>query len=225
MNRTRLTIIIVALAMGAFAAPAAAKLTADYHFDGDLKNSHGPANDLSKVGPGGKFTHAQVFGHRDKVWEWPKGTGLRLGKAGKALGNDGETYTFVLLVRLNVCGSYRKLVDFDDRQSDEGWYEYSRSLYPYNLPGFDHSKKKIQPGEWRQIALTRGGGGNVHGYVGKTEIGHDADPDPDVALGPDKILHFLVDNVSGSEDSGGQIARLRIYDSALSAKAIKHLGH
>jgi hypothetical protein len=130
----------------------------------------------------------------------------------------------VLLVELDTTDSYRKLVDFDNLQSDEGWYEYSRSLYPYDLGDFDYDKHRIPAGKFRQIVLTRNGHALVRGYVGDETIGMARDRHKHIALGADKILHFLMDDF-GSEESSGQIARLRIFDSALSPKQVKHLGH
>jgi hypothetical protein len=215
---------MAAIGMLVVPAYAGAKLTADYNFNGNFNNSAGPAGDLHKVGPGGSFKNVQVFGDSQRVWEWPEATGLRLNNANKAVGGNGGHYTFVLLLRLDATSGYRKLVDFDNRQSDEGWYEYYKSLYPYDLSNFDYDKERVHPGKWCQIALTRNGKGKVHGYVGDALIGHAGDPGKDEALGPDKILHFLIDD-SGGEESGGQIARLRIYDEALSSNKVKHLGH
>ena len=209
----------------AFVAGAGAKvkLSADYRFEDDLKSSTGSAPNLHEVGAGGLFGDAMVGGSSNGVWTWPAGDGLRLSQATKVLGSEGKTYTFVMLVNLDTVDSYRKLVDFDNLDADEGWYVYSESLYPYDLDRFDYSKQLIQAGTWRQIALTRAESGVVRGYVGKKTIGSAKDRHKDEALGPDKILHFLMDD-SGSEETGGEIARLRIWDDALSAKKIKHLG-
>jgi hypothetical protein len=108
-----------------------------------------------------------IGGTNNGVWDWPTGDGLKLRKATKVMGSPGKTYTFVFLVNLDTVSSYRKLVDFDNLDADEGWYVYSESLYPYDLSHFDYSQQLIQAGTWRQITLTRNSDGVVHGFVGK----------------------------------------------------------
>jgi hypothetical protein len=114
------------------------------------------------------------------------------------------------------------MVDFADRQEDLGWYVYSESLYPYDLSDFDYSKEKVQAGKWRQIVFTRDGHNFARGFVDGKQIGKDRDPNKEVSLHGDQ-LHFLIDDF-GSEHSGGMIARLRIWEDAMSPKQIKHLG-
>ena len=216
--------VIAAAAVAAVPALAsAATLEADYRFEGNLKSSGGNAPNLHEIGAGGLFGEATIGGRSDGVWSWPAGDGLRLSQATKVLGSQGKTYTFVMLVNLDAVSGYRKLVDFDNFDKDEGWYVYSESLYPYDLGAFDSSQQLIQAGEWRQIALTRNGKGVVRGYAGKTRIGTAKDRRKHEALGSDEILHFLVDDGGSAESTGGDIARLRIWDRALAAKQIKHL--
>ena len=100
------------------------------------------------------------------------------------------------------------------------------SLYPYDLPKFDDDEQVIEDDSHEQIALTRSEDGVVRGYVGDKKIGEAKDKHKDIALGDDKILHFLMDDAAGApnEESATSIARLRIWDDALSAKKIKGLG-
>jgi hypothetical protein len=228
LSRRWLATLVIPFVLAVFASSASAALTADYKFNGNFKNSHGPAKALTEADGSGIIKNSDVNGDPDQVWEWSAGTGLKLAKAGEALGNQGNTYTFVMLVRLEQVDSYRKLVDFRDLDVDYGWYVYSQSLYPYDLDNFDHSIQRIPGGQWRQIVLTRNKEGIVRGYVGGKELGHDKDKHNKETLGSDKVLHFLMNDthqMPGQEETGGQIARLRIYDDALSAKKIKRLGH
>jgi hypothetical protein len=214
---------VAAIGMLVVPAGAGAKLTADYNFNGAFKNSHGPAGDLKKVGSGGDFKKVHVLGHRQEVWDWPAGTGLKLSQANKALGGAGAKYTFVLLVNLNHVDGYRKLIDFDNRQTDYGLYVDDKTLYPYDL---DYSHNVIQKNHWYQLAMTRTLAGKVKGYVdGKKVVGTN-DSSAIETLGIDKLLHFLLDDThTNGEQTGGKIARLRIYDEALSGNKIDGLGH
>jgi hypothetical protein len=220
---------VVALGMaGTAAAAAAAAPSADYRFENNFNSSGGDAKSLVPEGPirmcppCAGFEKVKVNGKKQGVWGWPEGDGLRLNKANKVLGRGGDTYTFSMLVNLDTVDGYNKLVDFDNREEDEGWYVYEESLYPYDLSDFDYSKTPIQAGEWHQIVLTRGHG-FARGYVDGKLLGKDRDPNTEVALGTQNILHFLIDD-GGSEQSGGMIARLRIWEEALDKGDVKDLG-
>lgn len=224
-------IAVSALTAALMLAPGASahQPSADYGFEGNFKSSTGSAKNLKPVGPVrfcppcATFQKDKINGEKQGVWSWLEGDGLRLSKAFKVLGKKGKTYTFTMLVKLDSVDGYRKLVDFDNRNEDEGWYAYDESLYPYDLDEFDYSKQKIQAGKWRQITLTRDKKGLVRGFVDGKKIGKAKDPDKFLTLGSDHILHFLIDDGS-SEHSGGMIARLRVWDDALSPKQVKKLG-
>lgn len=218
------SMVFAALAPGA----ATAKPSADYRFEASFASSVNGATDLSPEGPDRscppcqEFDRVKVNGDRQGVWRWPTGDGLRLDRADKLLGHDGNTYTISMLVNLETVEGYRKLVDFRDRQADEGWYAYSESLYPYDLEDFDYSNQVIHAGEWHHIVLTRDGGGFARGYVDGKLLGKDRDPNRHVALRNAGPLHFLIDD-SGAEHSGGMIARLRIWESALDKGQVNDL--
>jgi Concanavalin A-like lectin/glucanases superfamily len=218
--------VIGCLAAAVTAAPAVAntKPNADYQFEGNLKSAVAGVPNLKALGTGGAFKRPRIMGTRDGVWTWPAGDGLRLDKASKAVGAAGH-YTIAMLVNLDSVDGYRKLVDFENLTADTGWYVYYESLYPYDLTDFDYTHQVIQAGTWRQIVLTRGKGGVVRGYVDGKKLGEAVDSAGDESLGADKVLNFLIDDQSGTEFSGGKIARLRLWDAALSGKQIKHLGH
>lgn len=246
MSRTLKTILTTIsaclIAVLAVAAPAGAstKLKADYRFEGNFKSATGSVARLHPettihVCPCAKLTKTNVGGTRQGVWQWPQGDGLRLGQADMALGHNGTTYTFVMLVKLHTVDGYRKLIDFDNLQNDPGIYAYNGALspYPYEV---DTTDTLIQPGGWYEIAVTRSKSGVVKGYRGGVCAPHDpcvlmhrvftvSDPNPDEVLGPDGFLHFLEDDAatSGAEASAGQIARLRIFNGPLSGRTIKRL--
>lgn len=219
--------------VGSFLALAgtatAAAPSADYRFEGSFASAVNGAGALRPEGPSRlcppceEFDKVKVKGERQGVWRWPEGDGLRLRNADKVLGHGGKTYTISFLVNLEKVDGYRKLVDFDDREKDEGWYVYDESLYPYDLDDFDYSEPRLEVGKWHQIVLTRDGRGFVRGYVDGKILGKDRDPDKHIALGPQNKLHFLIDD-GGSEYSGGMIARLRIWENAMDNAQVKDLG-
>jgi Concanavalin A-like lectin/glucanases superfamily len=213
-----------------------AKNTADYRFEGNFKNSSGPAADLAKFGPGGDFVRRRIGGPKQGVWKWPLGTGVQLKHAFKALDHKGRSYTFVMLVNLDSVSpspidGFGKLIDFD-RDEERGLYVHDGALVPYDL---DESGSVMQAGAWYQIAMTRSKDGTVKLYIDGVCPPADVclafnfllnrdDPDKTQVLGEKGVLTFFVDDKGPMfEQTSGMVARLRIYDDPLSKKRIKHL--
>jgi hypothetical protein len=210
------------LVAGVSSASAATKLTADYRFEGSLKSAAGSVAKLVREGPGGTFLTKRVKGSRDGVWQWPEGTGLRLDAAHLAVGPDKGTYTFVMLLRLDAVDGYRKLIHFKGINNDDGVYVDDGTLYPYDLA---YSDAVVEPLTWYQIVVTRDSTDMVRVYVDGTRVLRVADPAGSQVLGPDDVLRFLRDDEGTmTEESGGMIARLRIYNDALTAAQVGHLG-
>ena len=203
-------------------ASAAAKLKADYRFEGSLKSSVGSVTGLVREGPAGQFLIKRVKGSKEGVWKWPQGTGLRLDGAHLAVGPGKGTYSFVMLVRLDAVDGYRKLIHFKDLSDDNGIYVDDGTLYAYDL---DYSAVVVQPLVWYQIVVTRSATNSVRTYVDGTRVLRVADPTGTQVLGPDDFLRFLLDDEGTmDEETGGMIARLRIYNDALSATQVRNLG-
>lgn len=221
LTTTVVLVMITSMAVASTASSAGAKLKADYRFEGNLKNSVGSAAKLVREGPGAEFLTKRVKGSRDGVWMWPEGTGLRLDGARKAVGPDRGTYTFVMLLLLDNVDGYRKLIHFKDLAEDDGFYVDDGTVYPYDL---DYSADVVQPKTWYQIVLTRDSEDVVRVYVDGTRVLRVDDPEGTQVLGPDNFLRFLRDDEgTETEESGGKIARLRIYNGPLSGKRIQDL--
>lgn len=228
MVRMVRTAVVTALvgSMAAVAVPAAAvkipNPKADYRFEGNLKSSAGKQTRLVKEGTGIRFVRKRVFGVRERVLSWPEGSGVRLNRAGRVLGSNAGTYTFVMLIKLHKVDSYRKLIHFKDLLEDNGFYVDDGTLNAYPS---GYSAQVVQAGRWYQIALTRDSSGMVKAYLdGKRVLAID-DVDDDQVLGPDGFLRFVRDDeATETEESGGLMARLRIFSKPLTGKQLRALG-
>jgi hypothetical protein len=173
---------------------------------------------LVKVGTG--FTYG-IAGKSDGYLAWPKGTGLRLDTAKKALGTGGN-YTIAMLVKLTVTAGYGKLIDYDNLLSDNGLYNNDGRLVPYDLEGLGDPPAPIEAGKWVNIVLTRTGG-VAKGYVNGVRYFSLGDPEGMLALGSDEVLHFFMDDGNPDEETGGRVARLRIWRDPLTNYQATHL--
>ena len=211
----------VLIAMAAFLIPSSAdaSLQADYRFEGGLGSAVSGAPRLAAFGGTSDLGQDNVNGSSDGVLKYGSGTCLRLRNAKKVLGSPA-TYTFVLLVRLTNVDGYNKLIDFDNRTEDYGLYVDDGKLDLWNLDG---ESGNIRAKRYYQLAMTRTSDGKARGFIDRRRRVQDTDVDDVHVLGADEVLHFLCDD-GGSEQSAGRIARLRIYDNALSDGKILDLG-
>lgn len=201
-------------------AAATANLQADYRFEGDLNSDVGGAPKLKETAGDGSFGHDSVGDHTNGIFKYKKGTCLRLANAQKVI-KSATSYTIAMTVQLSDVDGYNKLVDLDNQTTEYGLYVDDKTLYPYST---DYSGEIIRAERYYDLALAREPSGQLRGYVDGRRRVQTQDPDDELVLGADKILHFLCDDeVTGTEESGGRIARLRIFDNAISDSAIRNL--
>jgi hypothetical protein len=221
----------VALVLGGLLATQSSAMAAvptpqaDYRFNLNLKSSvnRDDAPSMREVGDGFSYYFASIGGQRDNYLNWVSGSGLKLPNAQKVIGTPGD-YTIAMLVNLDDVDSvpadtYKKLVDFDDLQSGgsggDGWFVHEGFLHPYAVDDVPETgEPPITEQAWHLIVMTRVGG-NVKGYVDNERYFTLPDPTGEEVLGIEKVLHFLIDDGTGTEETGGKIARLRIWKNPL----------
>jgi hypothetical protein len=202
-----------------------------YFFHDNLAAEEKGAPDLIPTDPFGKngFETAQVLGLRKRVYRF----------IGKAFPNDQQAgLTFdnrkgflpsnqysveLVLTFLERDGQWRRIVDVEDRQSDNGFYAHpSNQLQVYPLPG---AGKRITTGEYFHVVLTVAKTGTVNAYLNGY---HQFSGMTDVMVinNPRKVMHFFLDNVVGpgqQEFSNGKVALIRLYNQVLSDKQVTEL--
>ena len=214
-------------ALGVGTASAAATVTADYRFLNSRASSAGTAPALTDVkstncgtkNPANKFTTATVSGRKVPVLSFPKDNGLQL-----STGVVGSSYTIVIVFEFTTDLTWRRLIDFTNSTSDTGLYADPSGqiyFYPYAV-GTD----TFAANKWVQVVLTRAAGSKkLIGYLnGKQEFTY-VDSTGAGVPGANPTI-FFHDNSTGGvscESSAGKVARIEIYNSALSASAVKAL--
>ena len=125
-------------------------------------------------------------------------------------------------MRLDNVDFYRKLIHFGGLNNDDGFYVDDGTLYAYPR---DDSHDVINADHWYQLALTRNAEGKVHAFIDGKRVLSVGDPNHTQVVGANDFLRFVIDDESTqTEESGGQMARLRIYDQALTDRAVHGLG-
>ncbi len=134
-----------------------------------------------------------------------------------------SNYTFVIDFRIDDLNGWRKIVDFKNLTSDEGFYVKAAGQLRWYGGGSEGPLNAIQPNTTVRVALTRdSSSGQVAAYVNGVQHFTEIDINSVGILSPENTIHFLRDD--GVEATSGAIDYLAIYDSALSASEVQALG-
>ena len=205
----------------AFIFASTPALVADYQFAGVYSSSVGEDPDLVDIGTGtNAFATDTVRGASQTVLVFPTGNGLELSPTTGLFAN--AVYTVAAVVRLDTISGYRRILDFKNASSDTGLYNLNGNLDFY--PVADGSLGPIAAGAYVQVALTRAADGTVTGYVNGVQQFSFADSSSLAVIDGSNVLRFFKDdNVVQNENSSGAVARIRIWDGALSATQVAAL--
>jgi hypothetical protein len=204
-------------------AGSAPVLKADYRFEGTLKSSVNGAPRLRNVGDGNSFVRVRVPGEgRTKVLQFPNGNGLKVDTDGLI---PAKRYSVVLTFRLASAGAddYARVLNptlpADD--NDNGLYLYNNYMTWYDEGSIDGTEGTVTPGEFVEVAFTRNSAGRIRVYVnGQPDISY-LETDGQAVI-QNHNLRFFVDN-SNAESSAGKVARIRLWNDALSARKVKRI--
>jgi hypothetical protein len=196
-----------------FSHGAAAALVADHRFQNDLHSAVAGAPDLVALGAGTSFaTEAVQCNPSRTVLTFPTGVGLKLAPMSSVLANTG-TYTVLFLVRYDVASGARKYLDFKNGTADNGLYDINGALAFYNVatsPTAPITTAYVDIGLRRDAAA-----GQVTGFIDGAPVLQASDG---IALGvvdANDAWRFFVDDMFGAEHSSGAVARIRVWDTAL----------
>jgi Concanavalin A-like lectin/glucanases superfamily len=213
-------LLAVALALVGASPSLAATLKGDYRFDGTHASSCCGAPPLSDLGPN-SFAEEVVGGTSQTVLAFPLSSGVSMPFGVIPTGS----YSIAIQFRLENVDGYRRLVDFSTGTTDRGLYDLNGQLNYYPLVNGTRSPPPIVPNRYTDVVLTRDAAtSRVIGYVdGREEIAFD-DVNGDAVFQPDTPVRFFKDdNLVGGEESAGAVARIRVYDGALTAAEVAEI--
>ena len=214
---------VAALAILPATSPAAGTLRGDYLLEGNHSSSAGcvTAPNLMDIGPGSNaFVTDFVSGGVNGVLTFPADNGVALNTAGIL---PQLRYTVIVQFRLDqVSGipSYRRVLAFDaDPPTLEGGlYVLDGSLNLYDGSDHEEPSPSAEANRYLEVAVTRDDAGTLNVYAnGALRISYDDSVEGVGALLTNSMVFFR-DN--GIEESAGAVARIRVYDDALSAAEV-----
>ncbi len=200
---------------------ATGNLVADYRFDNTRSSAVGSAPDLVDLGPGtNSFALETVDGKTCNVLMFPLGNGLSLATNGVI---SSDNYSLVMLFRFEQTSGYRKIADFKNGTVDYGLYNLSGTLRFYTDATGTNSP--ITDNTYVQVVLARDGSTDqVTGYVNGTQEFQFTDTNDRAVIDASNTLRFLLDDEqTTSEEAAGAVARIRLYDAALTPSEVAAL--
>jgi hypothetical protein len=211
--------VAIATLSAAFGAQtaSAATLKADYRFAGTRDSSCCGAPALADLGAN-SFVEELVDGSPQTVLAFPLSSGVSI-PAGVI---PADSYSIAALFRLEDVSGFRRLVDFSTSSTDRGLYNLNGQLNFYPIVTGETFPPPIEANSYAHVVLTRNGAtGEVIGYLdGNPEITF-GDSNGDAVLQPGSDLRFFKDDtVVGGEESAGAVARIRVYEGALTAAEV-----
>ena len=215
MQGVRFLIRVTAAAalMLALTAPAAsaATLKGDYRFAGTHDSSCCGAPPLTDLGAN-SFAQETVGSSSQTVLTFPLSSGVSL-PAGVI---PADSYSIAAQFRLEEVTGFRRIVDLSTSTSDRGLYNLNGQLNFYPIVTGSTFPAPIQANEYTHVVLTRDVAGTVRGYVDGTEEISFTDSSGDAVFPPGTDVRFFKDDaLVGGEESAGAVARIRVYDGAL----------
>lgn len=193
-----------ALLFASFSANA--ELIHQYRLNNSLVDDFGGP---SLVGNGGSFTADRyVFGANQ---------GLTLNE------NLGSVYTIDFVYNFSNQTSYRKLIDYRNRTSDNGVYTHTGRALFYVSGTYGGTGTQMLPNVDSQLTVTRDASGAMKAFVNKELMFSFMDSGSALTFG--SIASFFMDDgaVAG-EASPGQVDYIRIFNNALSVAEVAALG-
>ena len=217
-GRTRAAAVAAGLLLAASPA-GAATLKADYRFDNDLTSAVAGAPALQFI-PSGSPTYVAdtVGGVSQQVMVWTADQGLTMSTAGLV---SRTAFTVVVRFRMEEAEScYRRILGFRDEANlnDSGLYVCNKRVSIYHSGSTEGPAEVLANDVYVEVALTRSADGTLTSYVnGAFHAMRTDTPTTQYELTEDTLRLFRDD---GSEESNGRIARLRVYDGALTAAMV-----
>jgi len=217
MKKLNLIIVLLVLAWS-----TNAQSVLRYEFQNTLNEKYGNGPALTVLGNPGTYvldTLDEISGNTKTVYRFENNSGFQFDN--EAAGNFiGNSYTIELYFVFDELVSWKRVVDWKNRKTDNGAYVYYGELnfYPYEYS----DEAPVLPGEYTYYVITR------DGTTGQLIVYTDADleidfidSNSDALLDVDQVLNFFHDDlVVPDESSSGAVALLNMYSYVLDSNDI-----
>jgi uncharacterized repeat protein (TIGR01451 family) len=202
---------------------------ADYRFANALTSSVGTApalKDVTNFSNNTFFINDFVDNKSQAVLAFPGGTGMELHPTTGVIA--GNAYTIAMLIRMESVSGRHRLIDFSRGASGSGWFiNNGRLVFVQSSFGGSGNPAGafLNSNQYFQLVFTRTADGAIKSYINGA-LAHDTDDNSGVTVisNANALRLFIGDTSSSTDDTaGGRIARLRLYDAALTGEEVAAL--
>ena len=194
-----------------------------YDFSDGLKSYSDSAPELHILGVEGKYLEEvlpELGKQKRTVYQFEGNSGLQFNNQE---GYDllSGSYTVEMYFRLDELESWKRVLDFKNRKSDNGCYIYEGRLNFFNFATGE--KAPVKPGEYVHYVFSRDAETHlIKMYVDGESKVEFIDPGDEAVLGPEQVLNFFQDDlVAKNEASPGAVALIRLYDRVMTPVFVK----
>ncbi|MFN8345946.1 MAG: OmpA family protein [Spirosomataceae bacterium] len=214
---------VVLMTIWVFLFDAQAQRVGIYRFDNTLEEESGKLPALQPLGQPGIFQEEklpELKNTKRTVYAFDKNYGLQFDNRA-AKGFLGGSYTIEIYFRFTALDSWKRVIDFKNRKSDNGCYIYDGKLNFYNFAV--GTKAPVHPNEYTHYVVSRDAKTQqLKMYVdGESKVEFTDKYDQGV-IDDDGVLNFFFDDLIVKEEaSEGAVAMIKIYDYVVNPSIIK----
>lgn len=215
--------LFLLVAIGAFVSGVRAQRMGVYRFDQTLEEESGKLPALRPLGQPGAYREEklpELKNAKRTVYAFEQNSGLQFDNRA-ANGFLGGSYTIEIYFRFLTLDSWKRVIDFKNRKSDNGCYIYDGKLNFYNF--ITGAKAPVHPNEYTHYVVSRDAKTQqLKMYVdGESKVEFTDKFDQGV-IDDDGVLNFFFDDLIVKEEaSEGAVAMIKIYDYVVDPSTIK----
>lgn len=188
-----------------------------YDFSNGLVSSNDSAPALKPLGKEGVYTQEvlpELGTSKRTVYQFEANAGLQFDNS-QAYGFLNGSFTIEIYFRLKELESWKRVLDFKNRKSDNGCYIYEGRLNFFNFATGE--KAPVKPNEYVHYVFSR----DLETHMIKMYVDGESkvefqDPGDEAVLDQDQVLNFFQDDlIAKNEASPGAVALIRMYDRVM----------
>lgn len=188
-----------------------------YDFSDGLVSSNDSAPTLKPLGQEGRYVQEllpELGTTKRTVYQFEANSGLQFDNS-QAYGFLNGSFTIEIYFRLKELESWKRVLDFKNRKSDNGCYIYEGRLNFFNFATGE--KAPVKPNEYVHYVFSRDAETHlIKMYVDGESKVEFQDPGDEAVLDPDQVLNFFQDDlIAKNEASPGAVALIRMYDRVM----------
>ncbi len=193
-----------------------------YEFKNTFKESSGKGPVLTTLGQAGTFVEEslpELGGIKRMVYKFNKNCGLNYNMAASGLNLKGS-YSIEIYFKFDALDSWKRVIDFKNRTTDNGAYIFNGKLNFYNIITSEISP--VAAGEYTHYTFTYDAATrSVNIYADGIGKIYFPDKANDAIIDPYE-LHFFYDDLKvNNEASAGTVAYIKLFDYVISPQEAK----